>query len=238
MPDNTDPRTDPRSERLADPRLRKPAGSRRPHDDSAAPAPSVTAGGHTDIRPELRAELQRSGYYPDLIFDTIDGALAGERALAHVVQQETTLDDEVGVRRHVTVLALTPSRMLICHTDEQGPTEFHPFPHALTTTEAVPLSRVSSVALTTVVADPAQYRPDVPPREATMVVGWGAVGRVDLEPASCGDDACEADHGYTGTVVADDLSLRVSADVDGADVVARTVAFAAALSRAGARGRG
>jgi hypothetical protein len=42
------------------------------------------------------------------------------------------------------------------------------------------------------------------------VKGWGAVSRIDLEPAACGDPNCEADHGYTGSSTADDLSLRVS----------------------------
>jgi hypothetical protein len=96
--------------------------------------------------------------------------------------------------------------------------------------EAVPLAKVASVALTTSVADPAAYRLGNPPREATITVSWGAVGRIDVEPAMCGDANCEADHGYTGTIGADDFSLRVSEDADGLESVGRVVRFAAALS--------
>jgi hypothetical protein len=65
---------------------------------------------------------------------------------------------------------------------------------------------------------------------------------VDLEPANCGDPHCEADHGYTGTVTGDDLSLRVSTGADGPDAVRMTLEFAQALAAAtvelGAAGRG
>jgi len=52
--------------------------------------------------------------------------------------------------------------------------------------------------------------------------------------ASCSDPQCEADHGYTGTLVGDDLTVRMSAAADGRDRVARLVSFATALQRAAA----
>jgi hypothetical protein len=64
-----------------------------------------------------------------------------------------------------------------------------------------------------------------------LTIGWGAVSRIDLEPAACGDPQCDADHGYTGTASNDDLSVRVSEAADGADVVSQVLAFAAALSQ-------
>ena len=88
--------------------------------------------------------------------------------------------------------------------------------HASTTTEAVRLSRIQSVAVTRVVPDPASYVPGVPPTEVMLTIGWGVISHVDLEPATCGDESCEADHGYTGAITADDLSLRVSEAADGA----------------------
>jgi len=105
----------------------------------------------------------------------------------------------------------------------------------LTTTEAVPLSSVRSVVVNRVIADPMHYREGTPPQEVTVTIGWGAVSRLDLEPAVCGDPDCEADHGYTGTSSADDLALRVSEAAEGADAVARMLGFAAALSRATGR---
>ena len=70
------------------------------------------------------------------------------------------------------------------------------------------------------------------PAEVVLTVGWGAVARLDLEPAGCSDPACEADHGYTGTATADDLVVRVSAQGDGSDAVGQALVFAAALSAA------
>jgi hypothetical protein len=65
-----------------------------------------------------------------------------------------------------------------------------------------------------------------------LTVGWGAVSRLDLEPATCGDPECDADHGYTGASTADDLSVRISAEGDGEDAVAQALEFARALSAA------
>ena len=68
--------------------------------------------------------------------------------------------------------------------------------------------------------------------EVVLTIGWGAVSRIELEPATCGDPQCEADHGYTGTSSNDDLSVRVSQVADGADVVEQALAFASSLSQA------
>lgn len=179
----------------------------------------------------LRTDIQRSGYYPDLVADALDTALAGEVLTSYVVHHEATFDHDE-LRRHITVLALTPTRLIVGHTDEHGADEQNPVPYATASTEAVRLERVDSVVVTRVVSDPAKHRPGGPAAEVVLTIGWGAVSRIDLEPASCGDPQCEADHGYTGTASNDDLSLRVSEVADGADVVAQALAFAAALSQA------
>jgi hypothetical protein len=180
----------------------------------------------------LRTAIERSGYYPALVADAVESAVGTEPVLAYVIHHEATFDPAMEVRRHVTVLVLSPSRLLVCHTDEHPPTETTPHPHASTTTEAVRLDRIRSVALTRVVQDPAAYVPGMPPTEVVLTIGWGAIAHVDVEPATCGDESCEADHGYTGTITADDLLLRVSAAADGGDAVGHVLAFAAALSEA------
>lgn len=76
------------------------------------------------------------------------------------------------------------------------------------------------------------YVPGSLGREITVTLGWGAVSRVDLLPAVCADPSCGGDHGYDGTVTADDISLRISADADGDAALARAIDFAAALSSA------
>lgn len=180
----------------------------------------------------LRTAIERSGYYPALVADAVESMLGDEPVLNYVVHHEATFDPAMEVRRHVTVLVLSPTRLLVCHTDEHPPGETMPHPHASTTTETVRLSRVQSVAVTRVVPEPASYVPGVPPTEVVLTIGWGVIGHLELEPASCGDESCEADHGYTGSLTADDLSLRVSEAADGADSVARVLAFGQALADA------
>jgi hypothetical protein len=178
----------------------------------------------------LRTAIERSGYYPALVGDAVESVLGHESVVAYVVHHEATFDPAMEVRRHVTVLVLSPTRLLVCHTDEHPPTDAMPHPHASTTTEAVALAKIGSVSVTRVVPEPASYVPGVPPTEVMLTIGWGVIAHVDLEPASCGDDSCEADHGYTGTLTADDLSLRVSEAADGADAVEQVLVFAQALS--------
>jgi len=99
----------------------------------------------------------------------------------------------------------------------------------------VALPRVSSVVLSHAVTSPERHRPGSVPRELSLTIGWGTMTRVDLEPASCADPDCEADHGYTGTIAADDITLRLSAEAEGEDAVRAAVDFARKLSAATAR---
>jgi hypothetical protein len=180
---------------------------------------------------ELRSDLDRAGYYPELVADVLDVALAGEPVVAHLVQPETTFD-AAEVRRHVTVLVLTPTRLVVAHVDDHPADQEHPAASAAATTEAVPLRELRSVALTHVVEDPQRHRAGEGLVEVTLALGWGAVSRIDLEPAGCTDPDCEADHGLTGTMSPDDVVVRVSAAAEGKDAVRAAVAFARRLSAA------
>ncbi|WP_299055593.1 DUF5998 family protein [uncultured Nocardioides sp.] len=187
---------------------------------------SRTAG---DRAAELRAAIDQTGYYPDVVGDGVRAAVAGEEVTAFYVHHEPTFDrDEV--RRHITVVALTPTRMILCHTDEHAGDDLLPEPYTSTSTEAIRLSSVRSVVVTRMIANPTAG--PTPPAEAVVTVGWGGGGRVDLEPAGCDDPDCDADHGYTGVIAPDDFSLRVSAAADGGDAVPRLLAFAESLSAA------
>lgn len=181
------------------------------------------------LPPALRLDVDRAGYYPALVADVVAIALAGEDVEAHLVHQETTFDTDE-VRRHVTVLALTATRLVVAHADDHGPDAVMKTTYAAASTETVPLHQVRSVVLSHVVAEPAKHRTGTPARELTLTIGWGSVQRIDLEPAGCADPECEADHGYTGTTTADDIVVRVSAEADGGDAVQSALAFARALS--------
>jgi len=185
----------------------------------------------TSTRDGLRLAIQQAGYYPNLVADTLETALAGEPVHSYVVHHEPHFDrDEL--RRHVSVLVLTPTRLVVGHTDEYPSDESHPLPYATTSTEAVPLDRVSSVVVSRTVTSPASYQTGDPAREVVLTVGWGAMSRVDLEPAGCGDPDCEADHGYTGALTSDDFSLRISEAADGGSRVEDMLTFARSLSAA------
>ena len=177
----------------------------------------------------LRAAIDRTGYYPEVVSDGVDGAVAGEEVAAFYVHHEPTIErDEV--RRHITVVVLTPSRLILAHTDEHAGDDLLPEPYTSTSTEAVSLRAVASVVVTRMVANPTSGVQ--PAAEAVLTIGWGGVGRLDLEPAGCDDPQCEADHGYTGVLAADDFSLRVSAAAEGPDAVNSLLEFAQTLSAA------
>jgi uncharacterized protein DUF5998 len=179
----------------------------------------------------LREAIERSGYYPTLVAEAVEAAVGRETVVSFLVHQETTIDSSE-VRRHASVLVLTGTRLIVSHTDEQAADGTAPAPYATTNTESVKLARISSVMLSRVVADPQSYERGTLPREVVLSVGWGAVSRIDIEPLSCGDPNCEADHGYTGSSTADDLSLRISEAGDGPETVRQALAFAQALSEA------
>ncbi|MFT4011605.1 MAG: DUF5998 family protein [Nocardioidaceae bacterium] len=180
----------------------------------------------------LRDSIQATGYYPEVVTDAVFAAVAGESVEAYLVHHEPTIDERDEVRRHVTVLVLTPTRLILGHTDEHAPDDLLPAPYTSSTSEAVLLSAVKNVVVSRMVANPETYVAGnaLQVSEAVFTVGWGAVGRLDIEPATCGDPHCEADHGYTGVVASDDFSLRVSAAAEGPDAVADLLEFADALS--------
>jgi hypothetical protein len=149
--------------------------------------------------------------------------------VSHLVHQETTFDQD-SVRRHITVLALTATRLVVAHADDHTDERPDHADTATATTECVPLSAVRGVMLTHVVAEPQHYRPGSLGREITLTLGWGAVNRVDLLPATCGDPDCEADHGYEGSISSDDISLRISADAEGEAALQQALGFARELS--------
>jgi Family of unknown function (DUF5998) len=186
----------------------------------------------------MRAAIERSGYYPALITDAVTSAIGPEPVTAFVVHHDAIFDQGMEVRRHMTVLALTPTRLVFSHTDEHPAEDPDSRPRAETSTEAIRFSRVASVSVTRVVPDPESYVAGVStPSEVMLTIGWNVLSHVELEPAHCGDESCEADHGYIGTITADDFSLRVSEAADGEDAVRQVLEFARALSDATAAQR-
>lgn len=185
-------------------------------------------------RRHLRSEIAACGYFPDLVADAITMAIGGEELLDFVVHHEPTFNrDEI--HRHVTILALTPSRLVVGHTDDQPAEPPQTGTFAATSTESLALTKINTVVVTRIVAEPAAYQPgSEDATETWLSVGWGAVRRIELEQATCPDPQCDADHGFSGSLVGDDLTVRMSVAADGTDRVARLVRFASTLQRAAA----
>mgnify|MGYP007082239198 CR=1 FL=1 len=194
---------------------------------------SRSGGPATSLPAALVKDVERAGYYPALVHDVVKTALAGDEVVSHLVHQETTFDHD-SIRRHVTVLVLTETRLVVVHADDDTQPGT-PLTTATATSESVPISGVRGVMLTHVVGDPAVYKSGALGQELTVTIGWGSVTRVDLIPATCGDPNCDADHGYEGTLTADDISVRVSAMADGEAALRQALSFAHALESATAR---
>ena len=170
----------------------------------------------TVLPSDLMAEIAECGFYPRLVAETVALGLGGRPVLDHLVQHEAPFAGHE-LHRHLTVLVRTEKQLLICHIDEGegGRTD------ALATSEIVALRAVSSVVVTRALADPENLTGLT---EAWLSIVWGAARRVDLGPAACEDPHCEADHGYTGVVQPDDITVRMSPQADG-DNARKLVAF-------------
>lgn len=175
-------------------------------------------------------EIRACGYFPELIADAISLARGAESVEGYLIHHEATFNQDE-IQRHLSILVLTPTRLVVGHTDE-NPVPGEPM-RAVTTTESVALGRINAVALSQVVSHPESYgtrRAKV--EEAWLTIGWGTTRRIELEPAQCGDPQCEADHGYSGDLASDDLTVRISAAADGEAKVRELVAFGTALQLA------
>ena len=177
---------------------------------------------------DLSAAIISAGYFPEFVAATVLQAIDDEPVVASLVHHEATFHAHE-LHRHITVLVLTPTRFIVGHTDDgDNPAE----PQALTTVETVSLRQIKSVALTQVAANPERFgRGARTIAEAWLVVNWGAIRRIEIEPAACADPTCDADHGMTAQDIADDLTVRMSVAADGDDAVLGLIQFASKLQR-------
>lgn len=178
---------------------------------------------------DLRVDIENAGYLPAVVDDVISAAVNHDPVITHLVHQEMTFDVEA-VRRHMTVLVMTEHRLIIGHADDHESDQPDHGHLATVTTEVVPLRAMRGVMVTHVIPDPESFTGGLAGRAATLTLGWGAVSRLDLLPATCADPQCDGDHGYEGTVAGDDISLRIAAESEGEDALAKALTFAAQLS--------
>ena len=118
----------------------------------------------------LRAAIEHSGYYPGLVSDAVASALGSEPVTAYVVHHDAIFDPGMEVRRHMTVLALTPTRLVYSHTDEHPAEDPDSRPRAETSTEAILFGRISSTLSATGCRASCLPAPPLLPRPASS--GW------------------------------------------------------------------
>ena len=170
----------------------------------------------------LRADLETAGYFPQTAAQSRERSLRGARPVAHLVRPETTFDGPE-VRRHLTVVVLTATHLLVTHLDDDPADALNPS-QVVSTTERIALRRVTSTGLSQVFDTDGKQNPGVE-SEITLGISWDGSRRIDLERAVCEDPNCQLDHGYTGTLAPSDLALRVSALADGTDAVRAALDF-------------
>ena len=191
--------------------------------------------GRMAIPHELISDLQAAGYYPRLAGTMLVESLFDEEIRSHFVHIDTHVDLD-SIHRHVTAFAITPTRLLIAHVDDDpAPRPLGQPPRAMTSSEAIELVDIRTVLIGRTYERPAQFEPGQPPVEVSLTLGWGSTTRIDTFPEACTDPQCDADHGYGGSLLSEDLTLRVSAQAEGPEAVARAEAFAVELRRASFR---
>lgn len=178
-----------------------------------------------------------AGYFPALASTVLRSAIGAEGIRAHFVHAETTFDHDE-VRRHMTALVITDTRLLRLHMDDgAGPSDAEGAHAASATVETTALAAIRNMAMTHVIHDPENFREGSLPNELVLAVGGSVHSRLDLEPANCGDQNCDADHGYTGSLMSDDVLVRVSIIADGEASMRALQEFSSVLQGAiGARG--
>lgn len=181
----------------------------------------------TELPADLAHQVAQCGFYPELVIDTISSGLADDPIHGFLVHHEATFAGHE-IQRHMTVLVLTDRHLLICHTDDgdNGAPD-----RALTTAEVVALRAIDSVVVTRSIANPDRFATNSGVVETWLSMVWGAARRLDLGPASCEDPECDADHGYTGMQVPNDLTVRMSPAGDGDSNTRRLLEFGALLQR-------
>ena len=177
---------------------------------------------------ELQHDLVRAGFYPQMAQDVLAEAMSDQPVLDHFVHLETHFDQKE-VHRHITVMVRSTSVLFILHIDDQQLDEQGHHVMAHVSVEMIRLREIATVATSYGFHQPQNYQGGHDVNEMTFGLSWNGTKRLDLMPASCNDPQCDADHGLSGTSQPEDLIIRVSAEADGPDAVAKARSFAGRL---------
>lgn len=186
----------------------------------------------------LTHDIQKAGFYPELVLDTVAEALGGLEPTAHLVQVETQFDQNE-VHRHITVLVIAGEYLLVAHLDDQNLDDEGQQVLAHVSVETLHVSKLTTLTVSYSYPQPQDYSPGHPVSEVSLLIAWTGSHRLDIQPAECSEPGCDAAHGYTGVVPREDMLIRISASADGAEATEQARQFARALRTAHlSQGRG
>ena len=100
----------------------------------------------TPEREQLVADIKHAGFYPDLVLEVVDDALAGMNPDAHFVQHETHFSRD-DFHRHITVMVLCGEHVIFAHLDDQHLEGDAQGTVAHVSVEAVHLSALNAVTI-------------------------------------------------------------------------------------------
>ncbi|MDN5821077.1 MAG: DUF5998 family protein, partial [Brachybacterium sp.] len=79
----------------------------------------------TALPADLLTDLETAGYFPQTAAESLARLLRSARPVAHLVRPETTFDGPE-VRRHLTVVVLTATHLLVTHLDDDPADALNP----------------------------------------------------------------------------------------------------------------
>lgn len=170
---------------------------------------------------KLETDIERAGFYPQIVGRAMKRALGEHEPLASLVQVDAAFD-RGSMFRHLTLVAVTSEVIVHLHVDELETGA------AGVTTMVRPIGEIVGVSMMEVYPEPQNEHA---PSEITLSIDMGSQRRSEIESMHCDDPACSADHGYSATTFPDDLTLRVSDIADGTRAMEDVHRVADAISR-------
>lgn len=171
----------------------------------------------------LAGQIHKCGFYPELVCQTVAASVGRQEVISHVVHHEATFTGQ-DVQRHMTVLVLTDRQLVINHTDDgdQGQEG-----RVLTSSEVVPLRALQSAAVIQSIDHPERAGGTLV--ETWLTLAWGGNRRLELGPGACDDPECMAEHGTSGILAPNDLTVRMSPAGDGLASTSQLIRFGALI---------
>jgi hypothetical protein len=189
---------------------------------------------HADQTKQMYEAIVATGLYAGVAIADVRRLVAGEPLVTSLVTTDLHMDldadgDADSVQVELQVLAVTGSRLVFWGAYEEAGRDGEPAV-LHTHSRVMPLSKVSDVRILTTVSNPAEFGPDDVPDDVRVIFVLESIDRVDVEMAGCGDEDCDAAHGYLGDVIHDALMFGESREAVGEQRLSQLLEVAGIVS--------